>query len=105
MQHTKEGSNMMSGRQDLLHNLQNGNTGPLVHKLSTISTQLQQSVKSNNPCKRRVPCKGTGCMSIKPDLLGTVNASALLEQEVPGAEVLYEAGNDTGEISRGQIVC
>lgn len=35
----------------------------------------------------------------------TINASALQEQEVPGAEVLYEAGNDTGVDSRGQIVC
>lgn len=38
-------------------------------------------------------------------LLGTVRATALLEQEVPGAEVLYEAGNDTAEVSRGQLIC
>lgn len=29
----------------------------------------------------------------------------LLEQEVPGAEVLYEAGNDTCEVSRGLVTC
>lgn len=39
--------------------------------------------------------QGTGCIVYEASLLGTINASALLEQEVPGAEVLYEAGNDT----------
>lgn len=49
--------------------------------------------------------QGTGCIVHEARLLGTINASALLEQEVPGAEVLYEAGNDTAEVSRGQIIC
>lgn len=49
--------------------------------------------------------QGTGCIVHEASLLGTINASASLEQEVPGAEVLYEAGNDTAEVSRGQIIC
>lgn len=44
-------------------------------------------------------------MSVKPDLLGITHASSLVEQEVPWAKVLYEAENDTGEDSRGQVIC
>lgn len=78
---------------------------PLVDNLLRISTQLQQSIKSNGPFRCRAPCKSTGYMPVKPDLLGTTHASSLVEQEVPGAKVLYEAENDTSEGSRGQIIC
>lgn len=110
MKHPEERTKMMFEHQNQLHNFQspeqNGNAGPLVHKLLRISNSYSRALNQTallNAGPHAV-AKARGA-PVTPDLLGTINASLLLEQEVPGAEELYETGNDTGEFSRGQITC